>query len=81
MRREMEFKMENDYRDIVPGKEVEVEESYLQGGLVVYYTIVPAIAMSKNYKRQEALGVKKGVITDVRADGVAYYVTVAFDEA
>lgn len=77
--REMEFKMENDYKDMVQGKEVEVEESYLQGGLVVYYTIIPAIAMSKNYKRQDALKNKKGVIKNVRADGVAFYVTVEFD--
>ena len=78
--REMEFKMENDYREMTEGKEVEVEESYLQGGLVVYYTIIPAMAMSGNYKRQEALTTRKGIIKKVRADGVAYYVSVVFDE-
>lgn len=81
MERDMEFKMEIGYEDIVPGREVEVEESYLQDGLVVYYTIIPAIAMSKNFPRRESLKVRKGVIRDVRADGVAYYVTVAFDES
>ena len=38
--------MEIEYSHIVPGAEVDVEESELQGGLVVYYTIIPAIAMS-----------------------------------
>lgn len=80
MQLDMEFKMEIHYEDIVEGKEVDVEESYLQGGLVVYYTIIPAIAMSKNFKRQEALKNKHGVVKNVRADGVAYYVTVTFNE-
>ncbi|MCR5627661.1 MAG: hypothetical protein K6F99_10100 [Lachnospiraceae bacterium] len=79
--REMKFKMENNYEYIVPGYEVDVEESYLQAGLVVYYTIIPAIAMSGNFKRQEALKNLHGVVSEVVAsEGGAYYVTVKFDE-
>ncbi len=79
--RQMEFKMENRYEHIVPGAEVEVEESYLQGGLVVYYTIRPAIAMSGNFRRQEALKELQGTVKDVREDeSGAFYVTVEFKE-
>lgn len=80
MTRSMDFKMEINYEHIKPGAEVSVEESKLQGGLVVYYTIVPAIAMSGNYRKQEALKTFDGVVTAVKPDGVAYYVTVEFDE-
>lgn len=79
--RQMEFKMENRYEHIVPGAEVEVEESYLQGGLVVYYTIKPAIAMSGNFRRQEALKGLHGKVTNVREnESGAFYVTVEFEE-
>ncbi len=80
MKREMEFKMEIDYKDMKEGREVDVEESYLQEGLVVYYTIIPSIAMSKNFKRQEALKNLHGVITKRKEDGIAYYLTVEFEE-
>ena len=79
--RSMEFKMENKYEQIVPGAEVEVEESYLQGGLVVYYTIKPAIAMSGNFRRQEALKELHGRVSKVREnESGAFYVTVDFEE-
>ncbi len=79
--RTMEFKMEINYEDMVEGKHVEVEESYLQDGLVVYYTIIPSIAMSGNFRRVDALKSREGVITNVRYDGLAYYVTVGFEES
>ncbi len=79
--REMEFKMEIKYAHIVPGAEVEVEESQLQGGLVVYYTIIPAIAMSGNFPRIEALKDFHGRVREVRpGNGGAYFVIVEFDE-
>ena len=80
--RDMEFKMEISYDQIYEGAEVSVEEGYLQDGLVVYYTIIPAIAMSANYTRQEALKSRQGKVSSVRQDesSGAYYVTVAFDE-
>lgn len=80
--REMEFKMEIDYPQIREGAEVSVEEGYLQDGLVVYYTIVPAVAMSANYTRQEALKTRNGRVVGLRHDeeASAFYVTVAFDE-
>lgn len=78
--REMEFKMEINYPQIVPGADVEVEESTLQGGLVVYYTIIPAIAMSGNFRRQERLENFHGKVLSIReSDGGAYYVTVGFE--
>lgn len=79
--REIEFKMEIKYPQIVKGAKVRVEEGYLKGGLVVYYTIVPAIAMSGNFKRQEALHDLNGTVTDVREDtsSNAFYVTVGFE--
>lgn len=72
--------MEINYPEMVEGKEVDVEESYLQEGLVVYYTIIPSIAMSGNYKRQEALKNLHGVITKREYDEIAYYITVGFEE-
>ncbi len=78
--RKMKFKMEINYPEMVEGKEVDVEEAYLQEGLVVYYTIIPSIAMSGNFKRQEALKNFHGVITEREYDGLAYYLTVEFDE-
>ena len=78
--REIEFKMEIEYKEIRPGAEVEVEESFLQGGLVVYYTIKPAIAMSGNFKRSEALDNFRGKVVSVRAgNGGGWYVSVAFE--
>ncbi|MBR1524184.1 MAG: hypothetical protein IJ641_07000 [Lachnospiraceae bacterium] len=80
--REMEFKMEIEYEQIKEGAEVNIEEGYLQDGLVVYYTIVPAVAMSANFTRQEALRSRSGKVVSVRQDedSGAFYVTVAFDE-
>ena len=79
--REMEFKMEIKYEHIVPGAEIEVEESQLQGGLVVYYTIIPAIAMSGNFPRHEALKNFHGKVKEVReGNGGAYFVVAEFEE-
>ena len=79
--RDMVFKMEIEYPEIKEGAEVTVEEGYLQDGLVVYYTIVPAVAMSANFTRQEALSSVNGIVKDVkRDDSGAFYVTVGFDE-
>ena len=80
MKRQMEFKMEINYPDMIKGKEVDVEEAFLQEGLVVYYTIIPSIAMSGNFRRQEALKNLHGIITDRREDGLASYLTVEFEE-
>ncbi|MCR5746824.1 MAG: hypothetical protein K6G03_03880 [Lachnospiraceae bacterium] len=80
--REIEFKMELEYEHIKEGALITVEEGYLQDGLVVYYTIVPAIAMSGNFKRQEALRSFEGKVKSVRRDegSGAYYVTAEFEE-
>ena len=77
----MEFKMENRYEHIVAGAEIEVEESFLQGGLVVYYTIKPAIAMSGNFRRQEALKNFRGRVKSVREnESGAFYVVAEFED-
>lgn len=76
----MKFKMEIDYEHIKPGAKVEVEESKLQGGLVVYYTIIPAIAMSGNFRKSEGLKTLQGTVTKVEKAEVASYVTVEFEE-
>lgn len=79
--REIEFKMEIKYEHIVEGAEIEVEESQLQGGLVVYYTIIPAIAMSGNFPRHEALKDFHGRVKSVRdGGGGAYYVVAEFED-
>lgn len=80
--RDIVFKMEIEYPQIKEGAEVSVEEGYLQDGLVVYYTIVPAVAMSGNFKRQEALISDKGIVKALKHDeeSGAFYVTVSFDE-
>ena len=80
--RDMEFKMEIEYKQIYEGAQVSVEEGYLQDGLVVYYTITPAVAMSANFTRQEALRSRTGKVKHIRQDesSGAFYVTVAFDE-
>ena len=79
--REMEFKMEIEYEHIKPGAEVEVEESELREGMVVYYTIIPAIAMSGNFLKAEALKQRKGQVLSVKeGNGGGWYVSVGFDE-
>ena len=68
--REIEFKMELEYEHIKSGAEVTVEEGYLQDGL------------SGNFKRQEALKTRTGIVQSVRRDegSGAFYVTVGFEE-
>ena len=45
-----------------------------------YYTIVPALAMSGNYKLGERIKSTKGVVKDVRQDPRGYFVDVEFEE-
>ena len=79
--RSIEFKMELENENIHVGAQVEVEESELQDGLIVYYTIIPAVAMSGNFRKQDALKVLTGTVSGVRpGSGGAYYVTVDFED-
>ncbi len=79
--KEIEFKMERP--DLLHvGDEVEVEESQLVTlqGVVCYYTIIPALAMSNNIPYRERLKILKGKVTAIRPYGSASFVMVEFEE-
>jgi hypothetical protein len=75
--RKEEFKMER--QDLVQiGQEVTVTESALPTSY--YYTIVPAVAMSRNYQAYERIQSTKGIVRDIRNTDRGYYIIVEFDE-
>ncbi len=79
--KEIEFKMERpDLLHI--GDKVEVEESQLVTlqGVVCYYTIIPALAMSNNIPYRARLKNFKGTVTAIRPEGSAFFVMAEFDE-
>ncbi len=59
-------------------QEVTVTESQLPTSF--YYTIVPAVAMSKNYPAYERLQSKKGIVKEINQTSRGFYAIVAFDE-
>ena len=75
--RSMEFKMER-HGLLEVGQEVEVTESALPTSY--YYTIIPAVAMSKNYQGYERLKSTKGIIREIRTTDRGFYAVVEFDE-
>ncbi len=75
--REMEFKMERQGL-LKVGQEVEVSESALPTSY--YYTIIPAIAMSKNYQAHERLYVTRGIVKEINETDRGFYTLVEFDE-
>ena len=75
--REMEFKMERENLLNV-GDKVTVSEGELPSSY--YYTINPALAMSKNFKNMERLTVLEGVVKNITHNDRGFYVTVEFDE-
>lgn len=75
--REMEFKMEREGL-VEPGQSVSVVEGILPSA--VYYTIVPAVAMSGNIPFSEKLKTREGTVKDVVENEKGFYVVVAFDE-
>ena len=73
----MEVKMER--RGLVEeGQEVHVTESALPTSY--YYTITPAVAMSKNYPAYERLKSETGIVQEVKETSRGFYTVVAFDE-
>lgn len=77
--KEIEFKMERPGL-VEVGDEVEVEESQLVTlqGVICYYTIIPALAMSNNIPYRERLTNYKGKVISIRPDGSAFFVIVQF---
>lgn len=75
--RTMEFKMER-HGLLEVDQEVTVTESALPTSY--YYTIVPAIAMSKNYQAYERLKSTKGTVKEINQTSRGYYTIVEFDE-
>lgn len=63
---------------VQPGQEVSVIESALPASY--YYTIVPAVAMSRNYQGYERLKSDRGIVRDIRHTERGYYIVVEFDE-
>lgn len=78
--REVEFKMEREGLLNV-GDDVEVEEEQLLTlqGMMVYYTIIPALAMSNNIPYAERLTIFKGKVTKIVPNESASFVTVQFE--
>jgi len=75
MRREL-FHMERDVLEI--GDEVKIIEGQLP--FSYYYTIVPALAMSRNYTNANRIRSREGVVVSKERFGSTYEVYVDFDE-
>ncbi|MGN0379446.1 MAG: hypothetical protein ACI4EU_07645 [Butyrivibrio sp.] len=72
-----EFKMERENL-VKPGDVVKIVEGVLPSSW--YYTIVPAVAMSRNYKFGERIKSTEGVVESVDKTERGYFVKVRFDE-
>lgn len=75
--RKMEFKMERPGL-LEVGQKIDVSEGLLPNSY--YYTINPALAMSKNFSISERLKTREGVVVDIVHNERGYYVTAEFDE-
>lgn len=75
--RTMEFKMERTGL-VEEGQEVKITEGKV--GFNYYYTIVPAVAMSGNFRYNERLSSRNGIIKSINNTPRGYYVVVEFDE-
>ena len=72
-----EFKMERENL-VKPGDVVKIVEGVLPSSW--YYTVVPAVAMSRNYKFGERIKSTEGVVERVDKTERGYFVKVRFDE-
>lgn len=79
--RVIEFKMERPGL-LEVGDEIEVEESQLQTlqGVVYYYTIYPALAMSNNIPARNKLKNFHGKVVDIKSTESAAFVYGEFEE-
>lgn len=75
--REMGFKMERAGL-VEVGQEVKVHEG--QTPAFYYYTIIPAVAMSGNYRVYERLKTNKGIVKSIEELASGFWVVVEFDE-
>lgn len=72
-----EFKMERENL-VHTGDRVKFTESQLP--MSYYYTITPAVAMSRNYEPYERISSREGEVVDVRTTPRGYYVILKLDE-
>ena len=72
-----EFKMER-HGLLKEGDRVEIIEKNTEA--FYYYTIVPALAMSGNYKLADRIRSNTGLVKDVRQDPRGFFVDVEFEE-
>ena len=72
-----EFKMERENL-VKAGDKVKIVEGVLPSSW--YYTIVPAVAMSRNYKFAERIRSREGIVESVDKTERGYFVKVRFDE-
>ncbi|MDD3218682.1 MAG: hypothetical protein PHC41_12535 [Lachnospiraceae bacterium] len=72
-----EFKMERQGL-VTEGQEVEIFESELPTSY--YYTIAPAVGMSRNYAYYEKILSRKGIVKAIEHKSTGYYVLLELDE-
>lgn len=72
-----EFKMERENL-VKAGDEVVITEGELPSSW--YYTIEPAVAMSRNYKFSERIKSRKGIVEGIEKTDRGFFVKVIFDE-
>lgn len=75
--REMEFKMERQGL-VEVGQEVQISEGIV--GSNYYYTILPAVAMSGNFKYYERLKARTGIVKNIEQTDRGYFIIMEFDE-
>ena len=75
MRREL-FHMERDVLEV--GDQVQIIEGELP--FSYYYTVVPALAMSGNYRNLERIKSREGVVVEKERKGSTFHIYIEFAE-